>query len=336
MARSKSSSGAPGAGPYLDFEKPIVELERRIDDLRRSTNAADLNVTREVESLERRADEMRRQVFSNLTRYQRVQLARHPRRPYTLDYIRLMTTGFLELHGDRGFGDDKAILAGLAWLDDRPLLVVGHQKGRDTKENLYRRFGMANPEGYRKALRLMDLAGRFGISVLALIDTPGAYPGIGAEERGQAEAIARNLREMAALPVPFVVCVTGEGGSGGALAIAMGDAVIMLENSIYSVISPEGCASILWRDRSRNVQAADSLRLAARDLLELGVVDEVLPEPPGGAHRDPEAMASTLKDAVVRHLSRFDALAAEDLLERRRAKYRSMGVFAEPRSSATA
>jgi acetyl-CoA carboxylase carboxyl transferase subunit alpha len=315
------------SGVHLDFEKPIVELEKKIEELKQSATAADVNVGHEVAALEKRADEMRRQIFSSLTRYQRVQLARHPRRPYALDYIRLITSGFIELHGDRGFADDRAIVGGFAWLDERPILVVGTQKGRDTKENLARRFGMSNPEGYRKALRLMELAGRFGIPVLSLVDTPGAYPGIGAEERGQAEAIARNLREMASLPVPIVVVVTGEGGSGGALAIAMGDAVLMLENSIYSVISPEGCASILWRDRSRNVQAADALRLAASDLLQLGVVDEVLGEPVGGAHRDMEATAAVVKQAVVRYVQDFEKLQPAELVARRRHKFRSMGVF---------
>jgi acetyl-CoA carboxylase carboxyl transferase subunit alpha len=316
-------------GFYLEFEKPIVELEKKIDELQRTAGDADVNVGQEIEALESRAEDLRRQIFTNLTRYQRVQLARHPRRPYTLDYIEKMTTGFLELHGDRAFADDKAIVGGMAWLDDRPLMVLGNQKGRDTKENLERRFGMSNPEGYRKALRLMDLAGRFGLPVLSLVDTPGAYPGIGGEERGQAEAIARNLREMLSLPVPFIVVVTGEGGSGGALAIATGDVVVMLENSIYSVISPEGCASILWRDPSRNVQAADALRLAAKDLVELGVVDEVLPEPLGGAQRDPDAMVATLKSSVKQHLDRLSLLSGGELIARRRAKFRNMGVFTE-------
>jgi len=330
MARARKAAGKRGdtvPGVHLDFEKPLLELEQKIEELRQSADAADLNVHREVASLEQRAEEMRRQIFSSLTRYQRVQLARHPRRPYTLDYVRMMTTGWLELFGDRGFADDKALVGGFAWLDGRPLLVIGNQKGRDTKENLIRRFGMANPEGYRKALRLMELAARFGVPVLTLVDTAGAYPGIGAEERGQAEAIARNLREMASLPVPMVTVVTGEGGSGGALAIAMGDAVLMLENSIYSVISPEGCASILWRDRSRNVQAADALRLAAEDLLRLRVVDEVLPEPMGGAHRDPEAAAATVKRAVIRHFDRLSALDPEEIVAGRRSKYRGLGVY---------
>ena len=331
MVRTRKTGGKRGegavAGVHLDFEKPLVELEKKIEELKQSADAADMNLHREVASLERRAEEMRRQIFSSLTRYQRVQLARHPRRPYTLDYVRMITTGWIELFGDRGFADDKALVGGFAWLEGRPLLVVGNQKGRDTKENLTRRFGMANPEGYRKALRLMDMAGRFGVPILTLVDTAGAYPGIGAEERGQAEAIARNLREMATLPVPMVTVVTGEGGSGGALAVAMGDVVLMLENSIYSVISPEGCASILWRDRSRNVQAADALRLAADDLLRLHVVDEVLPEPMGGAHRDPEAVAGTVKQAVIRHLDRLSALPPAEILAARRRKYRSMGVY---------
>jgi acetyl-CoA carboxylase carboxyl transferase subunit alpha len=315
------------SGLYLDFERPIAELEKRIDELRQTAGTAAVDVAPEVRALEERAEALRREIFGSLTRYQRVQLARHPKRPYTLDYVRLLTTDFFELHGDRGFADDPAIVGGIAHFDGEPLLVVGHQKGRDTKENLFRRFGMANPEGYRKALRLFDLAGRFGMPILCLVDTPGAYPGIGAEERGQAEAIARNLREMARLPVPIVVAVTGEGGSGGALAIALGDAVLMLENSVYSVISPEGCASILWRDRSRNVQAADALRLAAEDLLELGVVDEVVPEPFGGAHRDHEAAARVLGERVRHHLKALRGLDPAERIRRRRAKYRRMGVY---------
>jgi len=317
------------SGLILDFEKPIVELEHKIHELKLSASAADLNVGREVEVLEKRADEMRRRVFSSLTRYQRVQLARHPKRPYTLDYVGYMATGFVELHGDRGFADDKAIVGGLAELDGRPVMILGNQKGRDTKENLFRRFAMPNPEGYRKALRLMHMAARFGIPILTVVDTPGAYPGIGAEERGQAEAIARNLREMLALPVPLIVAVTGEGGSGGALAMALGDVVLILENAVYSVISPEGCASILWRDRSRNVQAADALRITAKDCLELGVVDEVVPEPLGGAHRHQEETAANLKEAVVRHLDRLLQCPAGELIARRRAKYRAMGAFTE-------
>jgi acetyl-CoA carboxylase carboxyl transferase subunit alpha len=326
--RTKKTDGtSASAGPWLDFEKPIVELERQIADLRAHADGEGLAIQKEIAPLEARAEKLRHKVYDNLTRYQRVQLARHPKRPYLLDYVERLIEGFLELHGDRGFADDRAIVGGLGKFRGAPLLVVGTQKGRDTKENLLRRFGMANPEGYRKALRLMQLANNFGMPILALVDTAGAYPGIGAEERGQAEAIARNLREMTRLGVPFVSVITGEGGSGGALALAMGDVVLMLENSIYSVISPEGCASILWRDRARSIQAADALRLTAQDCLELGVVDEIVKEPVGGAHRDPEAMARTLGDAIARHFEALGGLSPGELVERRRAKYRAMGVF---------
>jgi acetyl-CoA carboxylase carboxyl transferase subunit alpha len=318
---------APKGGPWLDFEKPIVELEEKIADLKAHAAGEDLALDKEIQALEARAEKLRHKVYDNLTRYQRVQLARHPRRPYTLDYIAALTTDFFELHGDRGFADDRAIVGGLARFAGEPLLVVGTQKGRDTKENLMRRFGMANPEGYRKALRLMQLASNFNVPVLSLVDTAGAYPGIGAEERGQAEAIARNLREMSRLLVPFISVITGEGGSGGALALAMGDVVLMFENSIYSVISPEGCASILWRDRARSQQAADALRLTAQDCLELGVVDEIIPEPVGGAHRDPAAAAAALGAVVGRHFARLRALPAGERVELRRAKFRAMGRF---------
>jgi acetyl-CoA carboxylase carboxyl transferase subunit alpha len=261
-----------------------------------------------------------------------VQLARHPRRPFTLDYIQRICTDFTELHGDRHFGDDPAIVGGLAFLDTRPVMVIGQQKGRDTKENLLRRFGMPNPEGYRKALRLMQLADRFGVPVITLVDTPGAYPGLGAEERGQAEAIAVNLREMARLGVPVVTAVIGEGGSGGALAIAVSNVVIMLENSVYSVISPEGCASILWRDGKKASLAAEALRITAVDLDRLGIVDGVLPEPVGGAHRDPDATAATLKSALIMHLDALAGLSPDALREQRLAKFRAMGVFREEQS----
>jgi acetyl-CoA carboxylase carboxyl transferase subunit alpha len=325
-ARAKKEGVLPG-GPYLDFERPIVELELKIKDLKAHAAVENLSVDKEIAPLEAKAEKLRRKVYDNLTRYQRVQLARHPRRPYMLDYVERLTTEFFELHGDRGFADDKAIVGGLARFEGDPLMVIGTQKGRDTKENLLRRFGMANPEGYRKALRLMQLANNFGAPILTLVDTAGAFPGLGAEERGQAEAIARNLREMCRLTVPFVSVITGEGGSGGALALAMGDIVLMFENSIYSVISPEGCASILWRDRSRSQQAADALRLTAADCLELGVVDEILPEPLGGAHRDPGAAAKTLAAALTRHYTALRQLAPAELVRRRRAKYRAMGVF---------
>jgi acetyl-CoA carboxylase carboxyl transferase subunit alpha len=286
-------------------------------------------VTEEILQLERAAERMRRDIYSNLTRWQRVQLARHPRRPYTLDYIQFMVSNFTELHGDRLFGDDKAIVAGLGELNERPVAIVGHQKGRNTKENLLRNFGMPHPEGYRKALRVMQLAARFGLPIVTLVDTPGAYPGVGAEERGQSEAIARNLREMARLPVPVVSAIIGEGGSGGALAIAVADLILMMENAIYSVISPEGCAAILWGDRSKAPQAAEGLRLAAADLKDLKVIDQIVPEPLGGAHRDPEAAAEALKSAVSAGLQRLERKDRSTLLKARIRKFRKMGAFVE-------
>jgi acetyl-CoA carboxylase carboxyl transferase subunit alpha len=314
---------------WLDFEKPVIELEQKIQELKAEASAKGLEVEDELRDLERKADSLRREVYAKLTAYQRVQLARHPRRPYTLDYIQKCFTDWTELHGDRHFADDPAIVAGLARLDQRPVLVVGQQKGRDTRENLLRRFGMPNPEGYRKALRLMQLADRFRVPVLTLVDTAGAYPGLGAEERGQAEAIAVNLREMARLGTSIVTVVIGEGGSGGALAIAVADVVLMFENSVYSVISPEGCASILWRDGKQAPQAAEALRLTAEHLAALRVVDGVLPEPVGGAHRDPDAAAATLKEAVSRHLEALAGVSPEERIRRRREKFRRMGVFQE-------
>ena len=314
---------------WLDFEKPVLELEQRIQELREQADAHGLGAADELDELERKADALRREIYASLTPYQRVQLARHPRRPYALDYLERCFTDFAELHGDRHFGDDPAIVAGPALLEGRPVMVIGQQKGRDTKENLLRRFGMPNPEGYRKALRLMQTADRFRMPIVTLVDTPGAYPGLGAEERGQAEAIAVNLREMAKLGVPIVTVVIGEGGSGGALAIAVADVVVMFENSIYSVISPEGCASILWRDGKKNVLAAEALKLTASDLMRLEVVDEVLSEPLGGAHRDPAAAAATLKASVLRHLDRLGGVSAEALREGRLLRYRRLGVFRE-------
>ncbi len=314
---------------WLDFEKPVLELEQRIQELKEQATAQGLGGAGELEELERKAEALRREIYSNLTAYQRVQLARHPKRPYTLDYIERCFSDFTEMHGDRHFADDPAIVAGPALLDGRAVMVIGQQKGRDTKENLLRRFGMPNPEGYRKALRLMQTADRFRMPIVTLVDTPGAYPGLGAEERGQAEAIAVNLREMAKLGVPIVTVVIGEGGSGGALAIAVADVVVMFENSIYSVISPEGCASILWRDGKKNVLAAEALKLTAADLVRLQVVDEVLPEPLGGAHRDPAAAADALKAAVLRHLDRLGGVSREALVERRLRRYRRMGEFRE-------
>ena len=313
---------------YLEFEKPIVELERKIQDLMSVAVDHD-DLHSEVTKLEKKIDRMRDDIFSNLTRWQTAQIARHINRPFTLDYIRLMFSDFNELHGDRLFGDDHAIVGGLARFEGEPVVVIGHQKGRDTKEKVFRNFGMPNPEGYRKALRLMELAERFGLPIITFVDTPGAYPGIGAEERGQAEAIARNLREMARLKVPVIVVVTGEGGSGGALAIAVGDRVLMLEHSIYAVISPEGCAAILWSDGTKGSQAAEAMKITAADLKDLQVVDEIVKEPLGGAHRDHEAMAITLKEAVSRNLKELKTLSADELIEQRYQKFRKMSRFME-------
>jgi len=316
---------------WLEFEKPVLELERKIQELRDHAQEHGVGAEREIAELEKKADGMRREIYAQLTRYQRVQIARHPKRPYTLDYIAACFTGFDELHGDRHFADDPAIVGGLAWLEQRAVMVIGQQKGRDTKENLLRRFGMPNPEGYRKALRLMQLATRFRVPIVTLVDTPGAYPGLGAEERGQAEAIAVNLREMATFDVPILTVVIGEGGSGGALAIAVADRVLMFEHSVYSVISPEGCASILWRDGKQGAKAAEALRLAAPDLEALDIVDGVLPEPLGGAHRDPAAAAATLKAALIENLDALSGVSGSELVKRRAARFRKLGVFSEAR-----
>ena len=310
----------------LGFERPLLELEARIDALRRSGRPG---TEGEAGRLEERLQRLQRKVFGKLTAWQRVQLARHPRRPYALDLIPLLTEDFVELHGDRLFGDDHAVVGGLARLEGRPIVVVGHQKGRDTEEKLRHNFGMPHPEGYRKALRLMRLAERFRKPILTLVDTPGAYPGVGAEERGQAEAIARNLREMAGLATPIVTVVTGEGGSGGALALAVADRVLMLEHAIYSVISPEGCAAILWEDASRAKDAAEVLRITAPDLLKLGVIDGVIPEPPGGAHRNWQAAARAIQRAVTAALAELLPLSPGELVQRRYAKFRRMGIFEE-------
>ena len=314
---------------WLEFEKPVLELEQKIQELREHAQEHGVGAEREIAELEKKADGLRREIYAQLTRYQRVQIARHPKRPYSLDYIQTCFTGFDELHGDRHFADDPAIVGGLAWLETRPVMIIGQQKGRDTKENLLRRFGMPNPEVYRKALRLMQLANRFGVPIVTLVDTPGAYPGLGAEERGQAEAIAVNLREMATFEVPIVTVVIGEGGSGGALAIAVADRVLMFEHSVYSVISPEGCASILWRDGKQGAKAAEALRLAAPDLEALDIVDGVLPEPLGGAHRDPAAAAATLKAALIENLDALSGVSGPERVRRRAARFRRLGVFRE-------
>jgi len=323
-------------GTWLDFEKPILDIERKIEDLKGLAAEEHPEVAEELERLERKAERLRREIYSKLTRWQRVKLARHPRRPYTLDYLKLIAPNFMELHGDRRFADDPAIVGGLAVIDDLPIVIIGHQKGRDTKENIYRNFGMAHPEGYRKALRLMRLAANYGCPIVTLVDTPGAFPGLGAEERGQSEALARNILEMAHLAVPIVTVVIGEGGSGGALAIAVGDVVMMMENAIYSVITPEGCAAILWKDASKAEQAAEALKLTATDLLELKVIDEMIPEPLGGAHRDPEEAARRVKDAVLRHVRGLIGLPAQELLDRRLEKYLKMGVYLEETAAAAA
>jgi len=310
----------------LDFERPLVELDARIAAARQSGRP---DAAAEVAALEGRRRRLQRKIFGRLTAWQRVQLARHPRRPYTLDLIRLLTDDFVELHGDRLFGDDHAVVGGLARFEDRPVVVLGHQKGRDTREKLFRNFGMPHPEGYRKALRLMQLAEKFRKPVLTFVDTPGAYPGIGAEERGQAEAIARNLREMAGLRTAIVAVVTGEGGSGGALALGLADRVLMLEHAVYSVISPEGCAAILWEDARRAREAAEVLRLTAPDLLKLGVVDAIIPEPPRGAHRNWEATAAEIRVALRAALGQLRALGPDELVQQRYAKFRRIGVFEE-------
>ncbi|MBU5613078.1 acetyl-CoA carboxylase carboxyltransferase subunit alpha [Geomonas azotofigens] len=313
---------------YLDFEKPLAELDKKIQELLAfSTQGVDLSA--EVAKLEVKAEKMREEMFANLSRWQTAQVARHINRPFTLDYLSLIFTEFVELHGDRNFGDDHAIVGGLARIDGEPVMVIGHQKGRDTKEKVFRNFGMPNPEGYRKALRLMEMAERFKLPIITFVDTPGAFPGIGAEERGQAEAIARNLREMSRLTVPIIVVITGEGGSGGALAIAVGDRILMLQHSVYAVISPEGCAAILWSDGTKGAQAAEALKLTARDIKDLEVIDEIVPEPAGGAHRDHEAMAKNLHEALSRNLKELKAIAADELIEQRYQKFRKMSRFAQ-------
>jgi acetyl-CoA carboxylase carboxyl transferase subunit alpha len=313
----------------LEFERPILELQTKIQELKQLARDGRADFTAEIVRLERKVARLQDEVFANLTPWQRTQIARHPSRPYALDYIRLMLTDFVELHGDRAYADDRAIVGGLARLDGMPLLVIGQQKGRDTKEKIARNFAMAHPEGYRKALRLMRLAEKFRRPVLTLVDTPGAYPGIEAEERGQAEAIARNLREMAGLTTPIVCAIVGEGGSGGALGIAVGDVVLMLEYAIYSVISPEGCASILWRDPAKAPEAAAAMGITAETLQGLGLIDGIVPEPVGGAHRNHAAAAATLKARLVEAFRGLCELPAEALLLARYQKFRRMGVFEE-------
>lgn len=311
---------------FLDFEQPIAELEARIEELRHVSDPS-LNLSEEIERLQAKSLKLTEQIFSSLSQWQITQLARHPQRPYTLDYAHRIFTDFEELHGDRTFADDPAMVAGLARLDGLPVMLIGHQKGRETKEKIYRNFGMPRPEGYRKALRLMKLAERFGVPVVTMIDTPGAYPGVGAEERGQSEAIARNLLEMSALRVPIVCTVIGEGGSGGALAIGVGDHLQMLEYSIYSVISPEGCASILWKDAGKAQEAAEALGVGARQLFKRNLIDAVLDEPLGGAHRDIDATAKTIRERLISELNRFRQMPPEQLLAQRQDRLRRYGQF---------
>jgi acetyl-CoA carboxylase carboxyl transferase subunit alpha len=312
---------------FLDFEQPIAELEAKIDELKFVASDDEVNVGEEIARLRARSRALTTSIFANLTAWQVAQLARHPQRPYTLDYAASIFEDFQELHGDRMYADDHAIVGGLARLDGRPVMLLGHQKGRDTKERVRRNYGMPKPEGYRKALRLMKLAERFRIPLITLIDTPGAYPGVGSEERNQSEAIARNLFEMAQLKVPVITAVIGEGGSGGALAIGVCDRLLMLQYAVYSVISPEGCASILWKSADKKEIAADAMGITAERLDKLGLVDEILKEPLGGAHRDPQVMADDLAAALVRHLHEVDQWPEEQLLERRYARLRAQGVY---------
>lgn len=329
MAKSSRNNNNNNVRPLLDFEKPLEELYVKLEKLKSIQESGKMDMTEEIKMMEKRIDATRQQIFSNLNPIQIVHVARFIRRPTTLDYLGMIFQDFVELHGDRNFSDDPAMVAGIARLDGRSVVIMGQQKGHSTKENIARNFGMANPEGYRKALRVMRLAERYGKPIISLVDTPGAYPGIGAEERGQAEAIAKNLREMAELTIPFITIITGEGGSGGALGIAMGNRVLMLEFAVYSVISPEGCASILFRDVKRAGEAAVAMKITAKDMLELGVIDQIIKEPLGGAHNDPELTAKNIKSAIIKHLDPLLSLSHRELIADRYNKYRKMGIFNE-------
>lgn len=313
----------------LDFERPIIELESKVNELRNFGSSKKIDLEPEIKKLEQKLEKMKAEIYSNLTDWQRIQIARHPRRPYTLDYINTITTEFLEVHGDRLFADDLAMVAGFATIDGIRVMIMGHQKGRDTKENLMRNFGCAHPEGYRKAMRLMQMAEKFKVPIVVLIDTPGAYPGIGAEERGQAQAIATNIRDMSKIATPIISVIIGEGGSGGALGVGVADRVLILQNAYYSVISPEGCASILWRNSIRAPDAAAALQITSEKLLKFGLVDQIIPEPQGGAHRGPQEVAENLKDAIVKNLKELKGLSKKELLESRYDKYRKIGHFKE-------
>ncbi len=316
----------------LEFDKPINELEDKVRELQEFAQIKNIDLSDEIKVLEERLYRFKKETYENLTPWQKSQVARYLERPTTLDYIQYIFTDFVELHGDRLYGDDKAVVGGLAYLEGQPVTVIGHQKGKEVKENVSRNFGMPHPEGYRKALRLMRQAEKFNRPVICFVDTPGAFPGIGAEERGQGEAIARNLMELFCLEVPIVVVVCGEGGSGGALALAVGDRICMLEHAIYSVISPEGCASIIWKDTQRSVEAASALKLTARDLLSYGVIDEIISEPLGGAHRDLEAMACKIKEKITKNLSQLQTMSREELVKFRHKKFRKIGIFAEEKA----
>jgi len=312
----------------LDFEKPILDLEHKIEDLRQMGSKR-VTLEPEIKRLESKLEKLKNDIYNNMTPWQRVQIARHPKRPYTLDYIRMMTYEFLELHGDRLFADDNAMIGGFAKIDGQRVMIIGHQKGRDVKENVLRNFGCAHPEGYRKAIRLMRLAVKFQVPVVCLIDTPGAYPGIGAEERGQAQAIAENLRDMAGIKTPIAAVIIGEGGSGGALGIGVADRTFILQHAYFSVISPEGCASILWRSSLKAPQAAEALKMHGEDLIKFKIVDEIIPEPLGGAHRDPQEVALNLKAALLKYFKKAAALSADEILDARYKKFREIGEFIE-------
>jgi len=314
---------------YLDFEHPIVEMERQIRDMNNLSSSGSVDLDEDISRMEKKLDKLREEIYTHLNRWQKVQLARHPNRPYTSDYLQRICPSFIELHGDRLFRDDPSIITGMGQIDSRSVVLVGHQKGRGTKDNLYRNFGMPHPEGYRKALRVMKFGAKFNLPIITMIDTPGAYPGLEAEERGQAEAIARNLFEMASLPVPIITVVIGEGGSGGALAISVADRILMLEYAIYSVISPEGCASILYRDSQQAPKAAEALKLTAQDLMELKVIDGIIPEPLGGAHHDVDGIAKTIKEEILKQIDELVEIPVKELLVSRTEKYEKMGVWKE-------
>ncbi len=314
----------------FDFEQPIAEIEKKLEHLRASSESGDLDFSKQIADLEKKKEELKQKIYGSLTAWQRIQIARHPQRPYSADYINMIFEDFTELHGDRSFGDDQALLCGIAAIDGSPVAVIGHQKGRTLQENMDRNFGMAHPEGYRKAMRVMKLAEKFNRPIVTFIDTSGAYPGIAAEERGQAEAIARSLRDMSDLKVPIISVVIGEGGSGGALGIGVSNKVLMLENAYYSVISPEGCAAILFRDASKAKEAAEAMKITAKDLLDFKVIDEIIKEPLGGAHFDPEKTASNIKTALKKYLKTYETMDRSEIANDRYAKFRDMGVFSEP------